>query len=87
MMSPPGNAIMSSIAATVSLNKANAMPAVPVGNMEKSLCIAQTLTISFKPDKREKGAKEATLLRGARQVYGENSLGMPVKPISQATQR
>jgi hypothetical protein len=57
---------MSSIAATVSLNKASAMPAAPVGNMEKSLCIAQTLTISLRPDKREKGAKEATLLRGVR---------------------
>jgi len=66
MISPRGNAIMSSIAATVSLNKASAMPAAPVGNMEKSLCIAQTLTISLRPDKREKGAKEATLLRGVR---------------------
>jgi hypothetical protein len=34
--------------------------------MEKSLCIAQTLTISSMPGKREKGAKEAPLLRGVR---------------------
>ena len=66
MKSPRGNAIMSNIAAAVNLNRANAMPAAPVGNMEKSLCIAPTLTISSRPDKREKGAKEATLLRGAR---------------------
>jgi hypothetical protein len=62
--SPRGNAIMSSIAAAVSLSKASAMPAPPVGNMEKSLCIAKTLTTSSKLDKREKGAQEATLLRG-----------------------
>jgi hypothetical protein len=70
MISPPGNAIMSSIAAAVTLNRASAMPAPPVGNMEKSLCIAKTLTTSSKLDKREKGAKEATLLRGVWELPG-----------------
>jgi hypothetical protein len=65
-----GNAIMSSIATAVILNKASAMPAAPVGNIEKSLCIAQTLTSSSEPDKREKGAREMTLLRGLRKVVG-----------------
>lgn len=64
---------MSNIAAAVSLNKANAMPAAPVGNMEKSLCIAPTLTISASPDKREKGAKATILLRGLRKITGEYS--------------
>ncbi len=80
MISPRGNAIRSSIAAAVSLNKASAMPAAPVGNMEKSLCIAPTLTISLRPDKREKGAKATTLLRG----YGrlpENIRGPLAKVI------
>jgi hypothetical protein len=73
MESPRGNAIISSIAAAVTLNKASAMPTAPVGNMEKSLCIAPTLTTSSRLDKREKGAKEATLLRGLREVTGEYS--------------
>src|SRR6202021_832011 len=64
--SPPGNAIINSIAAAVTLSKASAIPAVPVGNMEKSLCIAPTLTTSYRLDKREKGVQEATLLRGVR---------------------
>ena len=78
--SPRGNAIMSSIAAAVSLSKASAMPAPPVGNMEKSLCIAKTLTTSSKLDKREKGPQEATLLRGERGVVQEYSR-KPAKAI------
>jgi hypothetical protein len=66
MASPPGKAIINSIAAAVTLSKASAIPAVPVGNMEKSLCIAPTLTTSYRLDKREKGVREATLLRGVR---------------------
>ena len=80
MTSPRGNAIMSSIAAAVSLNRASAMPAPPVGNMENSLCIAKTLTTSSRLDKREKGAKEATLLRGVSEVAG-NILGKLAKAI------
>jgi hypothetical protein len=38
--------------------------------MEKSLCIAKTLLTSSGLDKREKGAKEATLLRGVRELPG-----------------
>jgi hypothetical protein len=39
--------------------------------MEKNLCIAPTLTTSSDLDKREKGAQEATLLRGLRGVTRE----------------
>jgi hypothetical protein len=71
---------MSSIAAAVNLNKASATPAAPVGNMEKSLCIAPTLTISAMPDKREKGVNEATLLRGYLSLP-ENILDLVAKVI------
>jgi hypothetical protein len=66
MISPPGKAIINSIAAAVALSKASAIPAEPVGNMEKSLCIAPTVTTSYGLDKREKGVQEAILLRGVR---------------------
>jgi hypothetical protein len=58
MTSPRGNAIISSIAAAVNLSKASAMPAAPVGNMEKSLCIAQTLTTSSSWTNAKRGLKK-----------------------------
>jgi hypothetical protein len=73
MTSPRGKAIINSIAAAVTLSNASAIPAVPVGNMEKSLCIAPTLTTSYRLDKREKRVQKATLLRGVRRL-GENIL-------------
>ena len=39
--SPPGDTIMSNIAAADNLNKNNAIPAGPRGNMVNSLCMVQ----------------------------------------------
>jgi hypothetical protein len=72
---------MSSIAAAVNRNKASAMPAAPVGNMEKNLCTAPTLTTSSDLDKREKGAQEATLLRGYEGLL-ENIFRWPEKQLA-----
>jgi hypothetical protein len=57
---------MRSTAATDSLSKTKAMPAIPVGNMEKSLCIVTSLPTDATSDKRKKSAGEAILLRGVK---------------------
>ncbi len=62
---------MSSMTATDNLSKTKAMPAIPVGNMEKSLCIVTRVPTNATLDKRTKRPGEAILLRGVRPVTRE----------------
>jgi hypothetical protein len=46
---------MKSVAATETRRRTNAIPAAPVGNIEKSLCTSERLVVLLKPGKPEEG--------------------------------